>query len=152
MERVNMETYTLSYVSQIANGHFLYDSGNSNQGSVTTQKGAVGREVLEGEDQICPQLIYIDIWQKPTQECKAVILQLKINRASLVGQMAKNPPAMWETGFDPWVGKILWRRKWQHTPIFLPGESQGQRNLADYILSMASQELDTTQPLNHHQK
>jgi len=24
--------------------------------------------------------------------------------------------------FDPWVGKIPWRRKWQHTPLFLPGE------------------------------
>ena len=28
-------------------------------------------------------------------------------------------------GFDPYVGKILWKRKWQPTPIFLPGESQG---------------------------
>ena len=32
-------------------------------------------------------------------------------------------PAMRETWFDPWVGKILWRRPWQHTPVFLPGES-----------------------------
>ena len=35
-------------------------------------------------------------------------------------------------GFDPWVGKILWRRKWQPTPVFLPGESLGQRSLAGY--------------------
>ena len=35
-------------------------------------------------------------------------------------------------GFDPWVGKILWRRKWQPTPVFLPGESHGQRSLAGY--------------------
>ena len=34
--------------------------------------------------------------------------------------------------FDPWVRKIPWRKKWQPTPIFLPGESYGQRNLADY--------------------
>ena len=34
--------------------------------------------------------------------------------------------------FSPWVGKIPWRRKWQPTPIFLPGESHGQRRLADY--------------------
>ena len=27
--------------------------------------------------------------------------------------------------FDPWVGKILWRRKWQPTPVFLPGKSHG---------------------------
>ena len=32
--------------------------------------------------------------------------------------------------FDPWVGKIPWRRKWQPTPVFLPGESHGQRSLA----------------------
>ena len=33
-------------------------------------------------------------------------------------------------GFDPWVGKIPWRRKWQPTPVFLPGKSHGQRSLA----------------------
>ena len=35
-------------------------------------------------------------------------------------------------GFDPWVGKIPWSRKWQPTPVFLPGKSHGQRSLADY--------------------
>ena len=35
--------------------------------------------------------------------------------------------------FHPWSGKISWRRKWQPTPVFLPGESQGQRSLAGYI-------------------
>ena len=34
--------------------------------------------------------------------------------------------------FDPWVRKIPWRRQWQPTPVFLPGESHGQRSLADY--------------------
>jgi len=34
--------------------------------------------------------------------------------------------------FDPWVEKIPWRRKWQPTPVFLPGESHGQRSLAGY--------------------
>ena len=32
-------------------------------------------------------------------------------------------------GFDPWVGKISWRRKQQPTPVFLPGKSHGQRSL-----------------------
>ena len=32
-------------------------------------------------------------------------------------------------GSNPWVGKIPWRRKWQPTPVFLPGESQGQQSL-----------------------
>ena len=35
-------------------------------------------------------------------------------------------------GFNPWVGKIPWRRKWQPTPVFLPGKSHGQRSLASY--------------------
>ena len=34
--------------------------------------------------------------------------------------------------FNPWVGKNPWRRKWQPTPVFLPGESHGQRSLAGY--------------------
>ena len=34
--------------------------------------------------------------------------------------------------FDRWVGKIPWERKWQPTPVFLPGESRGQRSLAGY--------------------
>ena len=34
--------------------------------------------------------------------------------------------------FDPWVGKIPWRRKWQHTPVFLPGKSHRQRSLVGY--------------------
>ena len=36
--------------------------------------------------------------------------------------------------FDPWVGKIPWRKKWQPTPVFLPGESHGQRSLVGYSL------------------
>ena len=34
--------------------------------------------------------------------------------------------------FDPWVGKIPWRRAWQPTLVFLPGESHGHRSLVDY--------------------
>ena len=34
--------------------------------------------------------------------------------------------------FDPWVGKICWRRAWQSTPGFLPGESHGQRSMAGH--------------------
>ena len=35
-------------------------------------------------------------------------------------------------GFDPWVGKIPWSRKWQHTPVFLPRNFHGQRSLVGY--------------------
>ena len=43
--------------------------------------------------------------------------------------MVKNLPAMQENLFDPLVGKIPCRRKWQPTPVFLPGESCGQKSL-----------------------
>ena len=47
----------------------------------------------------------------------------------------KNPPANAgdsRHGFDPWVGKIRWSRKWQPTTVFLPGKFHGQRSLAGY--------------------
>jgi len=47
--------------------------------------------------------------------------------------MVKNLSEMQERpGFDFWVGKVLWRREWLPTPVFLPGEFHGQRSLVDY--------------------
>ena len=51
--------------------------------------------------------------------------------------------------FDPWVGKIPWRRKQQPAPVFLPGESHGQRSLAGYS-SWVLKELDATEQLSVH--
>ena len=50
--------------------------------------------------------------------------------------------------FDPWVRQIPWRRKWLPTPVFLPGESHGQRNLASYG-PQGHKELDTNERLTH---
>ena len=47
-------------------------------------------------------------------------------------------------GFNPWVGKILWRRKWQPTPVFLPEKSHEQRSLASYS-PWGHKESDTTE-------
>ena len=47
-------------------------------------------------------------------------------------------------GFDPWVGKILWRRKWQPTPVLLPGKSHGQRSMVGYS-PRGYKESDTTE-------
>ena len=86
---------------------------------------------------------------------------LQYSWASLVAQLVKNVPAMWET----WVlslawedalkkGKatqssilawrIPWLYKWQPTPVFLPGESQGQGSLMGYCL-WGRTESDTTE-------
>ena len=48
-----------------------------------------------------------------------------------------------------WVRKIPWRRKWQPTPVFLPGESHGQRSLVGYSL-WGLKESDTTEQLSAH--
>ena len=58
-----------------------------------------------------------------------------IYEASQVALVVNNLPANaggMKPGFDPWVGKIPWRRAWQPTPVFLPGASHGQRSLAGY--------------------
>ena len=52
-------------------------------------------------------------------------------------------------GFDPWVGKIPWRRNWQPTPVLLPGESHGGRSLVNYS-PWGRKESDTTERLHFH--
>jgi len=49
-----------------------------------------------------------------------------------MAQIVKRLPAMRETWFNPWIRKIPWRRKWQPTPVLLPGKSHGQRSLVGY--------------------
>ena len=60
--------------------------------------------------------------------------------------MIKNLPAMQEIWFNPWVGKIPWRRKWLPTPVFLIGEFRGQRNQVVYS-PRGRKESDTTEQL-----
>ena len=84
----------IPYVKQITNGNLLYDSGNSNWGLVTTQRVGMGREVggiftWEGI-WVNLWLVHVDVWQKPTQYYKAIILQLQINKFN---KIIKNSPA-----------------------------------------------------------
>ena len=51
--------------------------------------------------------------------------------------------------FDSWVRKISWRKKWQPTPVFLPGESHGQRSLVGYS-PWGHKESDMTEQLNNN--
>ena len=53
---------------------------------------------------------------------------------------------IYSLGFHPWVGNVPWRRGWQSTPVFLPGESNGQRTLADHS-PWGRKELHTTERL-----
>ena len=51
-------------------------------------------------------------------------------------------------GFNAWVSNILWRRSWQSTPVFLAGESHGQRSLAGYS-PQGHKESDVTEATQH---
>ena len=62
--------------------------------------------------------------------------------------MVKNLTVMQETWFDPWVGKIPWKREGQPTPVFLPGEFYEQKSLAGYMYSMGSQRVRHDLTLN----
>ena len=70
-------------------------------------------------------------------------------RASLMAQMVKICLRCGRLGFDLWVRKIPWRREWQPTPVFLPGEFHGQRSLVGYS-PWGCKESDTTELLSTH--
>ena len=63
-----------------------------------------------------------------------------------MAQTVKNLPAMQETRVNSWIRKIPWRRAQLPTPVFLPGEFHGQRNLADYS-PWGCKESDMTEQL-----
>ena len=65
------------------------------------------------------------------------------------GSLLKNLPAMWEMQVRPLGGKILWRRKWQPIPVFLPGKSHRQRSLEGVYSPWGCKESDTTERLEH---
>ena len=70
------------------------------------------------------------------QGCSLIRTQVLRTRTSQVALVVENLPASAgrhkRHGFDPWVGKIPWRRAWQLSPVCLPGESHGQRSLVVY--------------------
>ena len=71
--------------------------------------------------------------------------------ASQVAASGKEPSCqcrrLKRCGFDPWVGKIPWKRAWQPSPAFLPGESHGHWSLAGYS-PWGHKESDTTERLH----
>ena len=64
-----------------------------------------------------------------------------------MAQVVKNQPANAEDtrdGSDPWVGMTPWRRKWQPTPVFLPGKSHGQRIRRATVHGIAESRQEST--------
>ena len=68
------------------------------------------------------------------------------------GSSGKESSCQWRRckrcGFNPWVGKILWSRKWQSIPVFLPRKAHGRRSLAGYNSPWGRKESDMTEQLS----
>ena len=75
-------------------------------------------------------------------------LRMGHHEGFLGGSAVKNWPTMQESGFNPWVGNIPWKRAWEPNPVILPGKSHGQRSLVDYS-SWGRKESDTTEMTEH---
>ena len=82
-------------------------------------------------------------------ECSISHIYIYNIYTSLVTLTVKNLPITKETQFDPWDRKKPWRREWFLTPVFLPGESHGQRSLEGYS-PWGRKELDTTTKVTQH--
>ena len=108
--------HTLLYWKWITNKDLLYSTGNSAQCYVAawTGEGSLGKR--DPCIRMAESLHY-------SHETITTLLV----KTSLVAQTVKHLPTTQESRFDPWVGRIPWRRKWQPTPVLLPGKSYGRR-------------------------
>ena len=70
-------------------------------------------------------------------------------QTSLVAQTVKRLPTSGRPRFNPWVGKILWRRKWQPTVVLLSGKFHGWRSLVGYS-PWGRKQSDTTEQPHFH--
>ena len=111
------------------------------------------------------RLIHIVVWQKPTQHCKAIILQLKKNHCThiIIWAILDSRLPRWHSGkefacqcrryercrFNPREKKIPWKRKQQPTPVFSSRKSHGQRSLAGSSLQ-GHKESNATERLSKH--
>ena len=99
---------------------------------------------------ICIFIVYYFIHNKTLQEITAVLLFME--SFQFWDAKCKLGLPCWlrihlqcrRSRFNSWVGKISWRREWQPTPVFLPGESHEQRNLVGYT-PWGHKESDTTE-------
>ena len=97
-------------------------------------------KIVEGASQPGGPLLDFDAPLVPTASSHIM--------TSLVAQMVNCLPTMRETRVpSPGLGRSPWRRKWQPTPVFLPGESHRRRSLVGYS-PRGCKELDTTEQLN----
>ena len=87
-------------------------------------------------------MLYVEFRERKLKEpAKLTVMKYLLTSAAQVlrfpgGASGKEPGCLFRRqkrhGFSPWVRKIPWRRAWQTTSVFLPGESHGQWSLVGY--------------------
>ena len=107
-----------------------------------------GREQGEPGKEADTRSLLSSVWGEPLAPTFALILAHR--EKGLSRHLSGKEPTCHcrRCGLDPWVGKISWRRAWQPTPVFLPGESHGQRSLVGYS-PWGHKESDTTERTEH---
>ena len=89
-----------------------------------------------------------DIFIFPRRVWKRSMAESSLRRTQLhLGYFRGSLARKGLSGFNPWVRKIPWRRKWQPTPVLLPGKSDGWRSLVGYS-PWGYKESDTTERLH----
>ena len=102
--------FTSKFIFVVSSWSVVFVSGNSEAWIKSTSSQDISVWLQSGS---CMKVRFPDGSEGKASACKA-------------GDLGSIP------GFDPWVGKIPWRRKWQLTPVFLPGKFHGRRSLAGY--------------------
>ena len=97
----------------------------------------------------CPKKQHIYFLRNICFQKKILLIYNLFLGASLVAQMVKVCLQCRWHRFNPWVRKIPWRKKWQHTPVLLPGKFHGLRSLVVYS-PWGHKESDTTERLHFH--
>ena len=101
------------------------------------------------QDKLSSRQLYIGAWRAGPRSVLAIWICEPLHRWYTChspgfpgGASGKEPACLRRRHkrcrFNPWVGKIPWRRAWQSSPVFLPAKFHGQRNLVGYIQSMRS--------------
>ena len=84
-------------------------------------------------------LVYLTMSYRPCSFCSFFFILYQATGSMGLPQWLTSKGLTWEFRrrerhvFDLWLGKILWRRAWQPTPVFLPGECHLQRSLVGYV-------------------
>ena len=128
-----LEPDILEYVVKWALGSITTNKANGGDGIPIEIFQILKDDALEVLHSICQQIwktqqwpqdrkrsVFLPILKKANaKECSNYCTIALISHSSLIAQLVKNPPAMQETWFDSWVGKIHWRRDRLPTSVFL---------------------------------